>query len=114
SITLCVVFHFYHYVALPDVYSLSLHDALPISRTRAPVRLAVLTISRVDASRMRWSKALSRIRIFWPFIDRFPKQAGAEQSPRPRSEEHTSELQSRENIVCRLLLGKKHYKLGFG
>src|SRR5690606_41492064 len=28
-------------------------------------------------------------------------------SPRPRSEEHTSELQSRENLVCRLLLEKK-------
>src|SRR5690606_5684547 len=37
-------------------------------RTCAPVRLAVFTISRVDASRIRWSKALSRIRIFWPFI----------------------------------------------
>src|SRR5229473_1313659 len=37
-------------------------------RTCAPVRLAVLTISRVDASRMRWSNALSRIRMFWPFM----------------------------------------------
>src|SRR5436190_15047170 len=37
-------------------------------RTCAPVRFAVLTISRVDASRMRWSNALSRIRMFWPFM----------------------------------------------
>src|SRR5262245_44114701 len=37
-------------------------------RTWAPVRLAVFTISRVDASRMRWSNALSRMRMFWPFI----------------------------------------------
>src|SRR5246500_2803234 len=37
-------------------------------RTCAPVRLAVLTISRVDASRMRWSNALSRMRMFWPFM----------------------------------------------
>src|ERR1700730_9901076 len=37
-------------------------------RTCAPVRLAVATISRVDASRIRWSNALSRMRIFWPFI----------------------------------------------
>src|SRR3974390_3740606 len=35
-------------------------------RTCAPVRLAVLTISRVDASRMRGSQALSLMRIFWP------------------------------------------------
>src|SRR5208282_886978 len=37
-------------------------------RTCAPVRLAVATISRVDASRMRWSNALSLILMFWPFI----------------------------------------------
>src|SRR5690349_9879789 len=37
-------------------------------RTWAPVRLAVFTISRVDVSRIRWSNALSRMRIFWPFI----------------------------------------------
>src|SRR3712207_8341697 len=32
--------------------------------------------------------------------------------PRPRSEEHTSELQSRQYLVCRLLLEKQHYELG--
>src|SRR5262249_30693295 len=37
-------------------------------RTCAPVRFAVFTISRVDVSRIRWSNALSRMRIFWPFI----------------------------------------------
>src|SRR5260221_3424535 len=37
-------------------------------RTCAPVRFAVLTISRVDASRIRWSNDLRRMRIFWPFI----------------------------------------------
>jgi hypothetical protein len=41
-------------------------DAGP--RTWAPVRFAVFTISRVDVSRIRWSNALSRMRIFWPFI----------------------------------------------
>src|SRR5690606_41318701 len=39
-----------------------------------------------------------------------PRQAAARPSDRgPRSEEHTSELQSRENLVCRLLLEKKKY-----
>src|SRR5690606_40383669 len=33
---------------------------------------------------------------------------------RPRSEEHTSELQSRENLVCRLLLEKKRHRRGLG
>src|SRR6266702_2900637 len=37
-------------------------------RTWAPVRFAVFTISRVDVSRIRWSNALSRMRMFWPFI----------------------------------------------
>src|SRR6202008_4162883 len=37
-------------------------------RTCAPVRFAVFTISRVDVSRIRWSNALSRMRMFWPFI----------------------------------------------
>jgi hypothetical protein len=46
-------------------------------RTRAPVRFAVLTISRVEASRTRWSNALSRMRIFWPFMMPVPKAAGA-------------------------------------
>src|SRR6266446_3769962 len=37
-------------------------------RTCAPVRLAVATISRVELSRMRWSNAFNRMRIFWPFM----------------------------------------------
>src|SRR5205085_10923453 len=37
-------------------------------RTWAPVRFAVFTISRVDVSRIRWSNALSRMRMFWPFM----------------------------------------------
>src|SRR5262249_27700979 len=37
-------------------------------RTWAPGRLAVLTSSRLDASRMRWSNAWSRRRMFWPFM----------------------------------------------
>src|ERR1700726_1874831 len=46
-------------------------------RTCAPVRFAVFTISRVDASRMRWSNALSRMRIFWPFIAWAPSRESA-------------------------------------
>src|SRR5436305_608062 len=37
-------------------------------RTCAPVRFAVETISFVDVSRIRWSNALRRMRMFWPFI----------------------------------------------
>jgi len=37
-------------------------------RTCAPVLFAVETISLVDASRMRWSNAFRRMRMFWPFM----------------------------------------------
>src|SRR6266511_5946237 len=41
-----------------------------------------------------------------------PRATGGTRSPAPRSEEHTSELQSRENLVCRLLLEKKKENIG--
>src|SRR5690606_41540257 len=66
--------------ATPEIYTLSLHDALPICWA---------------ASRMRMRNS-SSVNREW-----------GRRSPRARSEEHTSELQSRENLVCRLLLEKK-------
>src|SRR6266702_8229055 len=75
-------FFFFNDTATTEIYTLSLHDALPI--TPAPWPLAL------------WS---------WP-LPGCPRSAGsAIQSP--RSEEHTSELQSRGHLVCRLLLEKK-------
>src|SRR5436309_9840470 len=65
-----------------EIYTLSLHDALPISRAGRAARPADPT--RPDALRLPAPARLQR-----------------------RSEEHTSELQSRENLVCRLLLEKK-------
>src|SRR5690606_41685701 len=89
----------------PTIYSLSLHDALPIlasthressSASRhyhSPVR------SCCRASGRRRGHAVSR---------RLPTIHGTRlEDAGPRSEEHTSELQSRENLVCRLLLEKK-------
>src|SRR5690606_42156484 len=80
--------------APPEISTLSLHDALPISGQRHPaphpaqVRPVGLGPHALRADRPR------------P-VDRRPGQH------RRRSEEHTSELQSRENLVCRLLLEKK-------
>src|SRR5437588_2636636 len=79
---------FFNDTATTEIYTLSLHDALPISGT--------LTFSR------RVSQALtgtSRSRVL--------KNATA---PPIRSEEHTSELQSHSDLVCRLLLEKKKKK----
>src|SRR5439155_14482102 len=70
-----------------DIYTLSLHDALPISRGRGALFPAIHLGDGpgVDADRIRRAAVDS---------------AG-------RSEEHTSELQSRGHLVCRLLLEKK-------
>src|SRR2546427_8924333 len=81
-------FFFFNDTATTEIYTLSLHDALPIS-TRAPSGdgpcgplVAV------------WGSERGRI------DNELPSGGG-------RSEEHTSELQSQSNIVCRLLLEKK-------
>src|SRR5256885_11970301 len=79
-------FFFFNDTATPEIYTLSLHDALPISSTPSP---QVVPLAPVDALR--------------------DSRASAARSWRPvrRSEEHTSELQSPCNLVCRLLLEKK-------
>src|SRR5436309_13068869 len=73
-------FFFFNDTATTEIYTLSLHDALPIQS--APTPLGPLNL--------------------WADID-----SRSTPSARTRSEEHTSELQSRENLVCRLLLEKK-------
>src|SRR2546422_3333604 len=72
-------FFFFNDTATTEIYTLSLHDALPISIAPAPAFASCSMIATHD--------------------------------PRPsvtRSEEHTSELQSRLHLVCRLLLEKKN------
>src|SRR2546430_4312183 len=82
----CGCFFFFNDTATTEIYTLSLHDALPISaRARAGLR----TTSGRRAPRHRASRR------------RPARRRG------PRSEEHTSELQSQSNLVCRLLLEKK-------
>src|SRR5258708_37770443 len=78
-------FFFFNDTATTEIYTLSLHDALPI----------------------------------WPGSDRGPartaRQVGSAALGEPsRSEEHTSELQSPDHLVCRLLLEKKKHKSGTG
>src|SRR2546430_11741487 len=83
--TLCVLFFFFfNDTATTEIYTLSLHDALPIC-TRSPT-----FVSSFDSSiRTSWSTFIGATLAFL------------------RSEEHTSELQSQSNLVCRLLLEKK-------
>src|SRR2546430_9047246 len=81
-------FFFFNDTATTEIYTLSLHDALPIS-CRSPRHSS-------EPLRRIWASFSS---ISW----RITKGRG----PRARSEEHTSELQSQSNLVCRLLLEKK-------
>src|SRR5207247_10001512 len=95
-----------HYPPPPSIYTLSLHDALPILKTPdhgvndAGLTTTVLPVSRAGS-------VLRHI----TFIGKFHGLI-TPTTPRgsywTRSEEHTSELQSRVDLVCRLLLEKKN------
>src|SRR3712207_8253433 len=102
-----LTFFFFNDTATTEIYTLSLHDALPISAGGArahgaePVRRRGLSLGRRgDARRARLRRAADR---------RHGGRAGRHVSRR-RSEEHTSELQSRQYLVCRLLLDKNKSK----
>src|SRR5690606_41826774 len=101
-----IIFH-YNETATTQIYTLSLHDALPIL---ARFSRSAPTPSSAVASMVSHSMVSSLVRID-PI--RFQSPSNGYSSPhliaysRTRSEEHTSELQSRENLVCRLLLEKK-------
>src|SRR5947207_13824780 len=85
-------FFFFNDTATTEIYTLSLHDALPIScRQHSRTGRRALGLRRG----CRWSDGECRTR-FQGFH---------------RSEEHTSELQSHSDLVCRLLLEKKKKKI---
>src|SRR5687768_17945848 len=83
---------FFNDTATTEIYTLSLHDALPISSGSSCSRPCSAGSSR-STSRSSSSTSGS--------------------SGRARSEEHTSELQSRLHLVCRLLLEKKKYTYSY-
>src|SRR5437870_12991897 len=93
SLTL-VLFFFFTAPATTEIYTLSLHDALPISPAQVAIA-ALEQVSRefqVDSDRVYLTGLSMGGNGVWYLA---------------RSEEHTSELQSRGHLVCRLLLEKK-------
>src|SRR5436309_8810247 len=80
------LFFFFNDTATTEIYTLSLHDALPIL---GQGHTAAFPEAEREVHRVLRGQPLDQ---------------------RSRSEEHTSELQSRENLVCRLLLEKKKKK----
>src|SRR5205823_7544154 len=95
--------------ATTEIYTLSLHDALPISARR---RSAGAHGSANAATGSSWDRRARRGRTSPSPVG--PSEAETAGSPIPqpgcRSEEHTSELQSLAYLVCRLLLEKKKKK----
>src|SRR5690606_42032266 len=97
----------------PDTHTLSLHDALPIFEHRHGFRITVTQhrecaeIGVEERERHAVAGALERDARGGEILQRgfIPMQRDAR--ARARSEEHTSELQSREKVVCRLVLEKK-------
>src|SRR3712207_8943111 len=90
-------FFFFNDTATTEIYTLSLHDALPIYDGRGAGRPAASGAGRARTA---------------PGRRRPPRPPLTGGRARARSEEHTSELQSRQYLVCRLLLEKKkkiHY-----
>src|SRR5438067_8279396 len=87
---------FFNDTSTTEIYTLSLHDALPIFQAR-------ITCSRGPS---RWARRSSMLP---------PRSVNSYSPPerltQMRSEEHTSELQSRFDLVCRLLLEKKKKKI---
>src|SRR2546427_6524823 len=94
-------FFFFNDTATTEIYTLSLHDALPIYPA---IRLSAQDSQygiRGLGTPGRWESVRARSTggAFGPFDPLSPLME--------RSEEHTSELQSQSNLVCRLLLEKK-------
>src|SRR3712207_7252103 len=90
------MFFFFNDTATTEIYTLSLHDALPIYRL-LDGRVIGLEVVAVQAVREHDQALAPGVRRGGHAVDH-----GLD-----RSEEHTSELQSRQYLVCRLLLEKK-------
>src|SRR5256886_17630168 len=88
-ITSYILFFFFNDTATTEIYTLSLHDALPISNS---------TVDNLRPIVPKWKDA--RTALVW-------MRGTYKNNHGERSEEHTSELQSQSNLVCRLLLEKK-------
>src|SRR5438034_4987654 len=86
--TFCHLVFFFNHPPTTEIYTLSLHDALPIYQN-----------GRCDSKSRRYKHGRETIRQHMP-----------ENHAEVRSEEHTSELQSHSDLVCRLLLEKKKKK----
>src|SRR5690606_39743897 len=98
-----------YFTASTKITILSLHDALPISKKGVKKVGKVGSVGRIEdevdisQENIKLMRELAEMKAIQNFVTLTP-------TVNVRSEEHTSELQSRENLVCRLLLEKKKVK----
>src|SRR2546425_6764723 len=100
-------FFFFNDTATTEIYTLSLHDALPIYPRGPPHQAHPSGAPGADRGPRRDVHLLEPR----PPGHRRPHRRGLRVHPHPRSEEHTSELQSLAYLVCRLLLEKKKTRM---
>src|SRR5258708_37547168 len=96
TMSILSIFFFFNDTATTEIYTLSLHDALPIYQGQgvAPDRLGRAQDSLQSRTSRRGRRRSARCSRLQRILS--------------RSEEHTSELQSPDHLVCRLLLEKKN------
>src|SRR2546426_11763086 len=87
-----LLFFFFNDTATTEIYTFSLHDALPISRQKHQAK---------HAAAVQWN-------VPHVLVGDISAERSILRVQQGRSEEHTSELQSPCNLVCRLLLEKKN------
>src|SRR2546430_10280176 len=95
-----MIIFFFNDTATTEIYTLSLHDALPIWRKKIFMSSPSGESHRERESRGK-SPSMTALTLAMVRCAHLPR------SILQRSEEHTSELQSQSNLVCRLLLEKK-------
>src|SRR5256885_5173906 len=100
------LFFFFNDTATTEIYTLSLHDALPIWK--------LPEAQRDEGGQQRERGQRQGAQPAQPAGDDHGRGAQLQRDHQDRSEEHTSELQSPCNLVCRLLLEKNNAKMVMG
>src|SRR2546430_9789922 len=99
------VFFFFNDTATTEIYTLSLHDALPICSTMPDLISYASNIGLNTEEEVRSYMQNGAL----PTEKFMEDKSWVTPALQDRSEEHTSELQSQSNLVCRLLLEKKKH-----
>src|SRR3712207_7047746 len=100
-----LLFFFFNDTATTEIYTLSLHDALPILIKSDPPTYKFFLGS--TAEKVEFNNPVSTEQL----SETIHNVTSINVQSSKRSEEHTSELQSRQYLVCRLLLEKKKYNI---